>query len=89
MVLQRKRTVRNIVLVPYKPKLNNWGSWRVESPYATSTVASPILDDDNQIQTLDKKVKERTNYPMSPTVRIMNQCVRHNFMKICKSVRDM
>ena len=52
-VLQRKRTVRNIVLVPCKPKPNDWGSWRVESPYATSTVASPILDDNNQIQTLD------------------------------------
>ena len=29
-VLQRKRTVRNIVLVPYKPKPNNWGSWRAK-----------------------------------------------------------
>ena len=24
---KRKRTVRNIVLVPYKPKPSNWGSW--------------------------------------------------------------
>ena len=41
---QRKRTVRNIVLVPYKPKPKDWGSWKIKSPYATSTVASPILD---------------------------------------------
>ena len=40
----RKRTVRNIVLVPYKPKPKDWGSWKVKSPYATSTIASPPLD---------------------------------------------
>ena len=39
---KRKRTVRNIVLVPYKPRPKDWGSWKVKSPYATSTVASPI-----------------------------------------------
>ena len=27
-VPQRKRTVRNIVLVPYKPKPKDWGSWK-------------------------------------------------------------
>ena len=47
---QRKRTVRNIVLVPYRPKPKDWGSWKIKSPYATSTVASPILDDNNQAQ---------------------------------------
>ena len=35
---QIKRTVRNIVLVPYKPKPKDWGSWKIQSPYATSTV---------------------------------------------------
>ena len=54
-VLNKKRTVRNIVLVPYKPKWKDWGSWRVTSPYATSTVASPILDDNNQVQSLDQE----------------------------------
>ena len=44
---QRKRTVSNIVLVPYRSKLKDWGSWKIKSPYATSTVASPILDDQN------------------------------------------
>ena len=53
--IQKKRTVRNIVLVPYKPKPSNWGGWRLKSPYATSTVASPILDDNNQIQALDQE----------------------------------
>ena len=57
-VLQRKRTVRNIVLVPYKPKLNNWGSWRTKSPYATSIIASPILDNNDQIQEIfDKDIQ--------------------------------
>ena len=36
---KKKGTVRNIVLVPYKPKPSNWGSWHIKSPYATSTVA--------------------------------------------------
>ena len=49
-VLQRKRTVRNIVLVPYRPKPKNWGSWRSKSPYATSIIASPNFDDNDQIQ---------------------------------------
>ena len=48
---QRKRTVRNIVLVPYKPKPKDWGSWKIKSPYATSTIASPPLDNNNQPQT--------------------------------------
>ena len=50
---QRKRTVRNIVLVPYKPKPKDWGSWKIKSPYATNTVASPILDDNSQTQTFN------------------------------------
>ena len=49
-VLQRKRTVRNIVLVPYRSKPKNWGSWRLKSPYATSIIASPNFDDNDQIQ---------------------------------------
>ena len=46
---QRKRTVRNIVLVPYKLRPKDWGSWKLKSPYATSTIASPSLY--NNIQT--------------------------------------
>ena len=45
---KRKRTVRNIVLVPYKPKPSNWGSWQIKSSYATSTVASPNFDNNSQ-----------------------------------------
>ena len=44
---QRKRTVRNIVLVPYKPKPKDRGSWKIKSPYASSTIASPPLDINN------------------------------------------
>ena len=39
----RKRAVKNIVLVPYKPKPTEWGSWKIKSPYVTSTIASPSL----------------------------------------------
>ena len=46
----RKRAVKNIVLVPYKPKPTEWGSWKIKSPYATSTVASPSLVPNNQNQ---------------------------------------
>ena len=31
-VQQRKRTVRNIVLVPYKPKAKRLGSWKINLP---------------------------------------------------------
>ena len=51
---QRKRTVRNIVLIPYKPKPKDWGSWKIKSPYATSTIASPPLDINNQVQDLNQ-----------------------------------
>ena len=44
----RKRAIKNIVLVPYKPKPKDWGSWKVKSPYATSTIASPSLNNQNQ-----------------------------------------
>ena len=29
---QGKRTVRNVVLVPYKPKPKDWGTWKIKSP---------------------------------------------------------
>ena len=38
-----KRTVKNIVLVPYMPKPKDWGSWCIRSPYAASTIASPPM----------------------------------------------
>ena len=36
-----KKTIRNIVLVPYTPKQTDWGSWPIRSPYVTSTIAGP------------------------------------------------
>ena len=45
----RKRAIKNILLVPYKqPKPKDWGSWKVESPYATSMIASPSVNNQNQ-----------------------------------------
>ena len=60
----KKRTVRNIVLVPYKPKPNNWGSWQIKSPYATSTMASPNFDDNGQIHN-DDQADKLTYVPQS------------------------
>ena len=34
----RKRAIKNIFLVPYKPKPKDWGSWKLKSPYTTSTM---------------------------------------------------
>ena len=44
----RKKAIKNIVLVPYKPKPKDWGSWRVKSPYATSIIASPPVNNQDQ-----------------------------------------
>ena len=65
---QRKRTVRNIVLVLYKPKPKDWGSWKIKSPYATSTIASPPLDANNQIQDQNQiQTNEKLSYiPHNP-----------------------
>ena len=62
---QRKRTVRNIVLVPYKLRPKDWGSWKIKSSYVTSTIASPPLDN-NQVQD-SNQTNEKLNYiPHSP-----------------------
>ena len=64
---QRKRTVRNIVLVPYKPKPKDWGSWKIKSAYVTSTIASPPLDNNNQVQGSNQINEEKLSYiPHSP-----------------------
>ena len=36
-----KKTVKNIVLVPYTPRPNDWGTWQIRLSYATGAVASP------------------------------------------------
>ena len=57
----RKTAVKNIVLVPYKPKPTEWGSWKIKSPYATSTIASPSLVPNEQ-----NKNNEMVYVPHSP-----------------------
>ena len=63
----RKKVIKNIVLVPYKPKPKDWGSWKVKSPYVTSTIASPPLDN-NQIQNQNQNQhnEEMVYVPHSP-----------------------
>ena len=65
---QRKRAIKNIVLVPYKPKPKDWGSWKIKLPYATSIIASPPLDANNQIQDQNQnQTNEKSSYvPHSP-----------------------
>ena len=65
---QRKRAVRNIVLVPYKPKPKDWGSWKIKSCYATSTITSPIFDVNIQVQEQNQnQTNEKLSYvPHSP-----------------------
>ena len=62
---QRKRAVKNIVLVLYKPKPKDWGTWKIKSPYATSTIASPPLDP-NQTQNQTQNKEEMSYVPHSP-----------------------
>ena len=65
-VPQRKRTVRNIVLVPYKPRPKDWESWKIKSPYVTSTIASPPLDINNQVQDSNQTNEKLSYIPHSP-----------------------
>ena len=55
--------MRNIVLVPYKLKPKDWGSWKIKSPYATSTIASPPLDNNNQVQDSNQTNEEIKLHP--------------------------
>ena len=57
----KKRIIKNIVLVLYTPKPKDWGSWRIKSPYATSTIASPPLASNDQ-----RKDDEMVYVPHSP-----------------------
>ena len=61
----RKRAVKNIVLVPYKSKPKDWGSWKIKSPYATSMVSSPLLNP-NQDQNQSQDKEEISYVPHSP-----------------------
>ena len=72
---QRKRTVRNVILVPYKPKPKDWGTWKIKSPYTTSTIVSPSLDDNNdQNKNSDQdKMNKRLIYvPHSPYYELVH-----------------
>ena len=62
----RKRAIKNIVLVPYKPKPKDWGSWKIKSPYVTSTIPSPPLDINNQNQSQDQNNEEMRYVLHSP-----------------------
>ena len=52
----RKREIKNIVLVPYKLKPKDWGSWKIKSTYVTSTITSPPLNSNDQNQNNEEMV---------------------------------
>ena len=57
--------MRNIVLIPYKPKPKDWGSQKIKSPYGTSTIASPPLDNP-QAQDPNQTNEKLSYIPHSP-----------------------
>ena len=58
-----KKMVKNIVLVPYTLKLMDWVSWRIKSPYATSSIASPPSV---HLKEQGKEKEEMVYEPQSP-----------------------
>ena len=57
----KKKAIKSIVLVPYTPKPKAWGSWRIKSLNATSTISSPPLTSNDQ-----RKDDEMVYVPHSP-----------------------
>ena len=58
-----KKTVKNIVLVPYTPRPKEWGSWLIRSPYVSSTVVNPHavhkqLDQEQKEEELGREEEE-------------------------------
>ena len=62
LIPRMKKTVKNIVLVPYKPKPTSWGSWKIKSSYATSSIDSPLW----HIPGEQRKEDEMVYVPHSP-----------------------
>ena len=73
----RKRAIKNIVLVPYKPKPKDGGSWKVKSPYTTSTIASPSLN-------VNQQTKIMQRWSMFCIVHITLQFTHQSSMEIRK-----
>ena len=61
-----KKTIKNIVLVPYTPKPKDWGNWHIRSPYAISTVTSPYAVTKQVNQEGEEKERELVYEPHSP-----------------------
>ena len=57
--------MKNIVLVLYKPKPKDWGTWKIKSPYVTSIIASPPLNS-SQNQNKSQSNGEMSYVPNSP-----------------------
>ena len=63
-----KKTVKNIVLVPYAPKPKDWGNWWIRSQHTTSTVTSPHAVTKQVSQEEEKEEEGEVEYyePHSP-----------------------
>ena len=63
-----KKTIKNTVLVPYTPKLKDWGNWQKRLPCTTRTVTSPctVTKQVNQEEKEKEKERELVYEPHSP-----------------------
>ena len=66
-----KKTVKNIVLVPYTLRPKEWGSWQIRSPYASSTVVNPHavhkqLDQEQKGEKLGREEEEEGELAYEP-----------------------
>ena len=72
----RKKAIKNIVLVPYKPKPKDWGSWKIKSPYATSIIASPPVNNQDQNNEEMVYVLHSPYYsPVHPLMFYEDECI--------------
>ena len=72
-----KRTIKNIVLVPYTCKPKDWRSWCIRSPYTTSSIASPLM-----VKSKEKKKRER--WSINHTVHTIPLFILLSFMRMNK-----
>ena len=71
----RKKAIKNIVLVPYKPKPKDWGSWKVKSPMLLALLLVPLSI---------TKIKTMRRWFMSRIVLITLQFTHQCFMIMSK-----
>ena len=62
----RKKGYKEYCFGSLQAQTKRLGSWKIKSPYATSTIAIPPLDINNQNQNQDQANEEMSYIPHSP-----------------------